>query len=63
MNTCINMTLTKMYGVAEIEQFAVHLLRDISVPPLYCHSLCGFVVLYDVNQIMVFFGASARCSG
>jgi hypothetical protein len=56
------MTLTKVYGLVEIQEFAAHLLVDTSVPPLYYHSLQGAVILYNDNQVMVYFWVSAPCS-
>jgi len=58
---CID-NICLLYGLIEIETFAVHLLRDtvlaITVLPL----IIGFVILYD-NQSMVFSGVTATCSG
>jgi hypothetical protein len=56
------MTLTEMYGLVEIEKFAVQLLRDTVRAITVLSLIIGFVILYN-NQILVFSGVSAPCSG
>jgi len=56
------MMLTKMYGLVEIEKFAVHLLRDTVLAITVLSLIIGLVILHN-NQIIAFSGVSAPCSG
>jgi len=56
------MTLTEMYGLVEIEKFAVHLLRETLRAITVLSLIIGSVILYN-NRILDFSGVSAPCSG
>jgi hypothetical protein len=51
-----------MYGLVEIEKFAVYLLRDTVLAITVLLLIIGFVILYN-NLILDFSGVSALCSG